>query len=128
MINVVAAIIENNGRFLICKRKAGGNCAFLWEFPGGKIEEGETPFEAIVREIEEELSLKIEPISVFKEYDYGYPDRDIHFYFINAKICSGKLTLKVHEKSQWIKPQDKADFDFAPADLPIINILCNNIL
>ena len=53
MIKVVAAIIEKDGKILFCKRGAGGNCAGLWEFPGGKIEEGETPFEAIIREIKE---------------------------------------------------------------------------
>ena len=64
MIKVVAAIIEKDGKYLICKRGPGGNCPFLWEFPGGKIEEGESPFEAISREIKEELSAEIEPFEV----------------------------------------------------------------
>ena len=123
MIKVAAAIIENDGKFLICQRGAGGNCAFLWEFPGGKIEEGESPNEALVREIREELSVEIEPISLFDEFLFSYPDKDIYFYFIRSKIVSGEIQLNVHADAKWIKPHDKAIFEFCPADIPVINKL-----
>lgn len=79
MIKVVAAVIEKDGEFLVCRRGAGGNCAFLWEFPGGKIEEDETPNDALIREIREELDIEIEPLSLFDEFSFSYPDKDIFF-------------------------------------------------
>ena len=86
--------IEKEGKFLVCRRGPGGNCPFLWEFPGGKIEPGETPFEAIIREIKEELSADIEPSEIFCEYPFSYPEKDIYFYNINFKclfiICKTK--------------------------------------
>ena len=123
MIKVVAAVIEKDGKFLICKRGPGGNCPFLWEFPGGKIEPGETPFEAIIREIREELCLEIEPSELFCEYPFSYPEKDIYFYFIRAKILSGEMVLNFHKDARWIKPHDKAIFEFCPADIEAINEL-----
>lgn len=123
VIKVVAAVIEKDGEFLVCRRGAGGNCAFLWEFPGGKIEEDETPNDALIREIREELDIEIEPLSLFDEFSFSYPDKDIYFYFIRARIISGEIKLSVHSESMWIKPHDKAIFDFCPADVPVINRL-----
>lgn len=123
MIKVVAAVIEKDGKFLICKRGPGGNCPFLWEFPGGKIEPGETPFEAIIREIREELCLEIEPEEIFCEYPFSYPEKDIYFYFIRSKIVSGKTVLNFHEEARWIKPYAQAVFEFCPADIPAVQKL-----
>lgn len=123
MIKVVAAIIEKDGEFLLCKRGPGGNCPFLWEFPGGKIEPGESPFDAIMREIREELSAEIEPFEVFEEYSYSYPDREIYFYFIRAKLLSDEILPTFHVDTKWIKPHDKAIFELCPADIPVFNKL-----
>ncbi|MBR5310179.1 MAG: (deoxy)nucleoside triphosphate pyrophosphohydrolase [Oscillospiraceae bacterium] len=123
MIKVVAAIIEKDGEFLLCKRGPGGNCPFLWEFPGGKIEEGETPFDAIIREIREELSAEIEPYEIFDEYSYAYPDREIYFYFIKAKLLSEEILPTFHVDTKWIKPHNKAIFELCPADISIFNKL-----
>lgn len=123
MIKVVAAIIEKDGEFLLCKRGPGGNCPFLWEFPGGKIEPGESPFDAIKREIREELSAEIEPFEVFEEYSYSYPDREIYFYFIRAKLLSDEILPTFHVDTKWIKPHDKAIFELCPADIPAFNKL-----
>ena len=123
MIKVVAAIIEKDGEFLLCKRGPGGNCPFLWEFPGGKIEEGETPFDAIIREIREELSAEIEPYEIFDEYSYSYPDREIYFYFIKAKLLSEEILPTFHVDTKWIKPHNKSIFKLCPADIPIFNKL-----
>ena len=122
LIKVVAAIIEKDGEFLLCRRGPGGNCEFLWEFPGGKIEEGESPFNAITREIKEELSLDIKPFEIFDEYLYSYPERDIYFYFIKAEIIGGEMKLNFHTETKWIKPGEKV-FDAAPADIPVIEKL-----
>ena len=123
MIKVVAAVIEKDGRFLICKRGPGGNCAGLWEFPGGKIEQGETPFEAIKREISEELCAEIEPEEIFCEYPFSYPDKEIYFYFIKAKLLSEKIEPTFHSEMKWILPSETESFEFCPADVPVVKKL-----
>ena len=123
LIKVAAAIFEEKGKILLCQRGEGGNCAFLWEFPGGKIEDGESPKEALVREIREELGIESEAGEVFSEYKFSYPERDIYFYFIKAKITSGEIKLNVHKDFRWVLPQEAAKLSAAPADIPIIEKL-----
>lgn len=123
MIKVVAAVIEKDGRFLLCKRGPGGNCPFLWEFPGGKIEEGETPFDAIIREIREELSVEIEPKKIFLEYPFSYPDKEIYFYFIRAKITFGKINPTFHVDTKWLLPEELDTLEYCPADLSTVKKL-----
>ena len=123
MIKVVAAVIEKDGRFLLCKRGPGGNCPFLWEFPGGKIEEGETPFDAIIREIREELSVEIEPEEIFLEYPFSYPDREIYFYFIRAKITFGEIKPTFHVDTKWLLPKELDSLEYCPADLSTVKKL-----
>ncbi len=122
MLNVTAAIIRRNGKILICKR-GEGSCAHLWEFPGGKIESGETAFECITREIHEELSIEIKPIAVFAEYNYSYPDKDIAFTFIEAEIVSGEPLLSVHEEMRWVLPSELCLFKWCSADMKIVDML-----
>lgn len=117
MIKVVAAIIEKEGRVLYCRRGPGGNCPFLWEFPGGKIEPGETPFDAIIREIKEELSAEIEPLEIFCEYPFFYPEKDIYFYFIRAKLVSEKIEPTFHPEIKWLSPSEAENLEFCPADV-----------
>ena len=125
MIHVTAAIIRSNGKILICRRGEGGNCAHLWEFPGGKIEAGETPFQCIVREIQEELLLEIKPLHVVDEYAYSYPDKDIIFTFIEAEIVSGELQPLVHEEICWVVPEELTNYEWCPADERIVNKLAD---
>ena len=117
MIKVVAAIIEKDGKILFCKRGPGGNCSGLWEFPGGKIEEGETPFEAIKREISEELCAEIEPTEIFCEYPFSYPEKKIYFYFIKAKLLSEKIEPTFHSETKWLLPFESGELEFCPADV-----------
>ena len=117
MIKVVAAIIEKDGKVLFCRRGAGGNCEGLWEFPGGKIEPGETPFEAITREIKEELSAEIEPTEIFCEYPFSYPEKEIYFYFIKAKLVSEKIKPTFHSEIKWLSPLESGELEFCPADI-----------
>ena len=126
MIKVAAAIIEKGGKYLLCKRGPGGNCAFLWEFPGGKIEPGETPSEAAAREIKEELCVKIKPQEVFAEYLYSYPDKDIYFYFIRAQIVSGEIKPLFHEEIRWLSPDELDSLEYCPADLSTVYKLKGN--
>ena len=121
MIIVTAAIIQNShGDYLICQRDAGGSFAYLWEFPGGKLEDGETPAECIVRECREELSIELSVTEVFKEATYQYSDRLLHFIFFLAKIDSGVPTSSVHKDIKWVDKDVLRNYQFCPADLEII--------
>ena len=87
MTRVSAAIITNSdNEILICRRGPGGSCQFLWEFPGGKIEQGESPEECLVRECLEELEIEIEVLDLFEETKYSYPEREIEFMFFSASL------------------------------------------
>jgi len=123
MLKVTAAIIREKGKVLICQRGAGGNCAFLWEFPGGKLEPSETEEECLVRECEEELGIKITTGSIFARTKYQYPDREIAFSFIYAQISSGELTPKVHQQVRWVAPNELPKYDFCPADKEVVEML-----
>ena len=90
MIFVSAAIIRNTaGEILICQRGAGGSCAFLWEFPGGKQEAGETAADCLVRECREELGIEIDIVALLEQTSYIYPDNKIGLSFFAAKITGG---------------------------------------
>lgn len=123
MVKVAAAIFENDGKILFCQRAEGGNCAFLWEFPGGKIEEGETPEKALCREIKEELGIEIAVKELFDEFDFSYPDKDIHFYFLKAEITFGKIELFVHKDFCWLLPEEAKKLLLCPADRPVLKKL-----
>ena len=90
MIFVSAAIIRNTaGEIMICQRGAGGSCAFLWEFPGGKQEAGETAADCLVRECWEELGIEIDIVALLEQTSYTYPDNKIGLSFFAAKITGG---------------------------------------
>lgn len=124
MLQVVAAIIrDEQNRLLICQRKAGGSCALLWEFPGGKLEKGETPEECAVRECREELSVDIRVGSLFGKAVYTYPEQKISFTFFEAKICGGEPKMNVHKDIRWVSPDALKNFTFCPADVDIVSRL-----
>ena len=103
MREVTAAIIRRNGKILICRR-AEGSCAHLWEFPGGKTEPGETPFECLTRELREELNIEINPLREYCRSVCG----ELSFVFIEAEIISGEPELSVHEKMRWVSPGESS--------------------
>lgn len=122
----MAAIIKQKGKILICQRGAGGNCAFLWEFPGGKLEPDESKEECLIRECEEELGIQIATESTFAETTYQYPDRKISFTFFIAQITAGELTPRVHQQVRWVAPGELSEYDFCPADTEVVKKLVNN--
>lgn len=119
MVQVVAALIWNNDRFLICQRPTTKARALLWEYVGGKVEPGETKEEALVRECREELDVTVEVGSVFYEVTHEYPDITIHLTLFNATISAGEITLLEHNDAQWIKPEEIPNYAFCPADKSI---------
>lgn len=123
MTQVAAAIIQKGKKILICQRGAGGSTAFLWEFPGGKLEPDETLEECLVRECKEELEIDIKVGKIFAETEYEYPDRRIAFTFFEAEITGGKIKANVHKDIKWVITAELMDYEFCPADIGIIKRL-----
>lgn len=120
IINVTAAIIERDGKFLIAKRKKGKHLENKWEFPGGKIEQKETPEECLARELKEEFGIIAEITDFIAESTFDYGDRKIKLLGYRAKYISGEFRLNAHDDMKWIFANEFIGFDFAEADLPLI--------
>lgn len=120
MVEVVAALVWDGPRFMICQRPAHKARGLLWEFVGGKVEAGETKREALIRECREELAVEVEPGEVFFEVDHVYPDLTVHLTLFDAKIVRGEPQLLEHADLRWILPEEIPQFDFCPADEEIL--------
>ncbi|MBO8138350.1 MAG: 8-oxo-dGTP diphosphatase MutT [Desulfotomaculum sp.] len=123
MIKVAAAIIQKDNKVLIAKRKAGDKLANKWEFPGGKIEKGETPEECLVREIYEEFEINISVTKFFSESIYSYEHLAVHLLAYFAKWERGIIIPKVHDEFRWVTIDELNNYDFAPADIPLVQKL-----
>ena len=123
MTDVVAALIWQADRFLICQRPAHKARGLLWEFVGGKTEPGETRESALVRECMEELAVTVEVGDVFMEVDHVYPDLTVHLTLFNARITEGEIRLLEHNDAKWITVDEIDKFDFCPADEEILEQL-----
>lgn len=116
---VTAALIEKNGKVLITQRPREDRLSFKWEFPGGKMEPGETAEQCLVREIKEELNLEIKIKGHFMNSLYKYETGEIELMCYLAEITGGELRLNFHEAAQWAERKELRKFDFAPADIPV---------
>jgi len=124
MVNVVAGIIKNDeGKILITQRNLKKAQGGLWEFPGGKIEPNETKENAIVREIKEELDIDIQVENYISEKVFSYPEKDINLIALECKKINGDVKLLEHEDYRWIDNSELGNFEFAPADLFIVEKL-----
>lgn len=119
-VQVVAALIWREGRFMICQRPKHKTRGLLWEFVGGKTEPGETREQALVRECREELDIEISVGELFMELDHDYPDLYVHLSLYNACIKKGEPRLLEHNDLRWIKPSEIPDYQFCPADKEIL--------
>ncbi|MDX8360948.1 (deoxy)nucleoside triphosphate pyrophosphohydrolase [Cytobacillus sp. IB215316] len=119
-INVVGAVIFNDNKILCAQRGAGKSLPLLWEFPGGKIEKGEKPEEALQREIEEEMHCTIDVGEKVEytvhEYDFGI----VHLTTYYCKLINGKPVLTEHAAIKWLTPNELPSLEWAPADIPAI--------
>lgn len=116
MTEVVAALIWDGDRFLICQRPKKKARGLLWEYVGGKVEPGETKQEALIRECREELDVTITVGDVFMDVVHEYPDITVHLTLFHASIAEGTIRLLEHNAIAWITPAEIPDYDFCPAD------------
>lgn len=123
IIRVVGAAIIQDGQVLCLQRGQEMSLAGLWEFPGGKLEAGETEAQALAREIKEELTLEIEVGDWVTTAEYAYEFATIQLAVYKAKILSGSLTLLEHQASRWVQPQDLMSLEWAPVDIPAAQLL-----
>lgn len=124
LLTVAAAVIFRHDRVLICRRAAGEKLAGCWEFPGGKIEKGESPQSCIEREIYEELGVSVHAGVVVGTSLYSYDHADIELIAVRAELSeeeySSGFTLYVHDDFKWVNPEELGQYKMAPADLPLI--------
>lgn len=119
MIEVVAALIWDGDRFLICQRPEHKARGLLWEYVGGKVEPGETKEEALIRECREELGVTITVGDIFMDVVHEYPDITVHLTLFHASIAEGTIRLLEHNAIAWITPAEIPEYDFCPADKDI---------
>ena len=120
MTEVVAALIWENNKFMICQRPAHKARGLLWEFVGGKVEPGETKEQALVRECQEELAVTLSVGSVFMDVIHEYPDLMVHLTLFNATIAESEPQKLEHNDIQWITPSEIPKYEFCPADEEIL--------
>ena len=119
-IRVVACIIERDGRFLITQRKKESHLGHLWEFPGGKIEAGETPKQCAVRECREEIGVEVEAGAILEEVRHDYSDLQVHLYFIKCELIRGEPRALDCADLTWATPEEFSQYRFPEADRGII--------
>ena len=120
MVEVVAALIWEDEKFMICQRPAHKARGLLWEFVGGKVEAGETQKEALVRECREELDVTLSIGEAFMDVLHEYPDLTVHLTLFNATITEGVPRRLEHNDIRWITPSEIGCYDFCPADEEIL--------
>ena len=124
MTEVVAALIWQGDQFMICKRPAHKARGLLWEFVGGKVEQGETKEQALIRECREELAVTLSVGDVFMDVIHEYPDLTVHLTLFNATIAEGVPQKLEHDDIRWITPSEISDYEFCPADEEILAKIC----
>ena len=120
MTEVVAALIWDRNKFMICQRPAHKARGLLWEFVGGKVESGETKEQALIRECQEELAVTLSVGDVFMDVVHEYPDLMVHLTLFNAIIDEGAPQKLEHNDIKWITPSEIPNYSFCPADDEIL--------
>ena len=124
MTEVVAALIWDNEKFMICQRTAHKARGLLWEFVGGKVEQGESKEQALIRECKEELNVLLSVGDVFMDVVHEYPDITVHLTLFNATIFDGEPQKLEHNDIQWITPSEILNYEFCPVDEEILAKIC----
>ena len=119
MIDVTAAIIRRNGKILIAKRSSTSSLPHKWEFPGGKIDDGETPEECLKRELQEEFDITVDVGDYLTKSVYHYEQKTIRLIAFQVSTEAHFETLNAHDDVRWVSAEELLDYDLAPADVPI---------
>ena len=117
---VVAALIREKDRIFICQRPENKARGLMWEFPGGKVEPGETKPQALVRECREELAVTVQVGKLFMDVTHEYPDLTVHLSLYEAVIAQGSPVMLEHHDFRWVTAREMGDFPFCPADVEIL--------
>ena len=120
VIEVAAALVFRDGKLLITQRQADAHLGGLWEFPGGKIERGESPQECLQRELMEEMCISVHIERQLPETSHHYDDFTITLYPFICRVDEGTITLNEHVAARWVPPREMHSLDWAQADLPVI--------
>ncbi len=125
MVEVVAALIWDKNKFMICQRPAHKVRGMLWEFVGGKVEPSETKEQALIRECREELAITLSVGDVFMDVVHEYPDITVHLTLFNSAIAEGVPQRLEHNDMRWITPSEIPQYEFCPADEEILAKICS---
>jgi 8-oxo-dGTP diphosphatase len=122
LLVAAAALIDADGRVLICQRPEGKSLAGLWEFPGGKVERGETPEACLIRELEEELSIRVAEacLAPFVFASHSYESFHLLMPLYLCRRWEGRIAAREHKATAWVKPARLGDYPMPPADAPLI--------
>lgn len=123
VLDVVAGIIWQDGQYLAVERPAGARMEGWWEFPGGKIETGETRDDALVRELQEELGITVSEFEYWREVEHEYDEFVVRLNFFNIYKYSGKLTSLENQRMEWVDPTKAPSLRYLPADVAIVDAL-----
>ena len=123
MVEVVAALVRDGEKFMICQRPEHKSRPLMLEFPDGKVEAGETPEAALARECREELEIGLEVGEKFAESTFVYPDISVHLTLLEARIVRGEPKLLEHRDIRWITPEEASDYEFSHADVSFVEKL-----
>jgi 8-oxo-dGTP diphosphatase len=126
---VAAALVDDEGRVLIAQRPQGKQLAGMWEFPGGKVEAGETPENALIRELEEELGIVVKKacLAPFVFASHTYDDFHLLMPLFLIRRWDGEPEAREHTAIKWVRPTAMRDYPMPPADLPLVAYLCDFI-
>ena len=125
-ITTVAGVIKNEKGEILCTLRDQGKydyVSFKWEFPGGKIEEGETNKETLTRELHEELDIDVEIEKFFYQVEHDYPDFHLSMAVYECKLISKEMKMNVHKGLKWLAPKDMMTLDWAAADIPVAELI-----
>ncbi|MBR2468411.1 MAG: (deoxy)nucleoside triphosphate pyrophosphohydrolase [Clostridia bacterium] len=121
-IRTIAGVIKNSKGEILCTLRDQGKyeyVSFKWEFPGGKIEEGETNEETLVRELREELEIEVKINNFFYQVEHDYPDFHLSMGVYECELISHDIKQNVHKDIRWVKPENMMELDWAAADIPV---------
>ena len=122
-IVVAAAVVEHEGRILLTRRLDKGHLAGAWEFPGGKLEEGEAPTDCVVRECLEECGIRVEPVDILEVTHHIYPEREVLLLFYACRLRGGELRHIEIADHAWCTLEELSRYELPPADVPVLRKL-----